>query len=49
MSFLGFHLFSSDFLFLNSLQNRSLLSGIPHLRVEVTSFGSYGVMDQSQP
>ena len=41
MSFLGFHLFSSDFLFSNCLLNGGRSGGIPHFRVELTSVGNY--------
>ena len=41
MSFLGIHLFSSDFLFSNCLWNGGRSNGIPHFGVEVTSVGNY--------
>jgi len=41
MSFLGFHLFSSDFLFSNCLLNGGRSNGIPHFGAEVTSVGNY--------
>ena len=41
MSFLGIHLFSSDFLFSNCLWNGGRSGGIPHFGVELTSVGNY--------